>query len=323
MNGFTAVLLLLAIAVTVNSEVDHNKESARRLQELYKVVHNIALPAPLHGGAVSSKRLVMMLPGKILSERDYHPGPEFIASSSQTDPDKYLDIPPIKMQNLFNLVDVVPGIDPLQGQESGESFSRHYKNILGRMDIKGLETLAQEQRARQQQSIDFLMEIPDRSQDECNAIEDKCVKTRWDLYRYYEEKYNNERRKMEEEIESKRNSTSGLQYQYWFIRTFPILQANVDGAFMDWLVKGDKDIVELYRSRLDTSSAGTLLLEAKSALRASGFTALDRSQTVYPVNFVPGDWYKFLRDPYVFSNIIILAYAHARQLPHSRHTLDK
>ena len=321
MNGFPAVLLLLAIAVTVKAQVDHNKESARRLQELYRVIHNIALPAPLNGGA-STKRLVMMFPGKILSERDYHPGPEYIASISQTDPDKYLEIPPIKMQNLFNLVDVVPGIDPLQGQEDAKSFSRVYKNVLGRMDIKGLETLAQEQRARQKQSIDFLMEIPERSQDECNVIEDMCVKTRWDLYRYYEGKYNDEKKNMEEEIESKRNSTSGLEYQYWFIRTFPILQANVDGAFMDWLVKGDKDLVELYRSRLDTSSAGTVLLEAKSALRASGFTALDRSRTVYPVNFIPGDWYKFLRDPYVFSNIIIIRSMHAHvfvtcQLPYS------
>lgn len=239
-----------------------------------------------------------MLPGKVLTERDYHPGAEYIASYSQTDADKYLEIPPIKMQNLFNLVDVVPGIDPLQGQESGESFSRKYKNVLGRMDIKGVDKIAKDQRVRQQQSVDFLTEVPERSQDECNNLpEDACIKTRWDIYRYYEKIYNEKKKAMEEKIDFEKNNRTALEYQYWFIRSYPSLQAEVDGAFMDWLVKGDKDIVELYRSRLDTSSVGTLLLEAKSSLRASGFTALDRSKTVYPVNFIPGDWYKYLRDP--------------------------
>ena len=57
---------------------------------------------------------------------------------------------------------------------------------------------------------------------------------------------------------------------------------------------GDKEIVELHKSRLNTSSPGLLLLEAKSSLRSSGYTSLDRTQTVYPVSFVPGDWYKYL-----------------------------
>jgi hypothetical protein len=292
-----AIFLLALSTLTEAADVNDDEESAKRLQQMYRVIHNVALPKPLHGGR-TTKRLIMMLPGIVLSERDYHPGAEYITSYSQTDADKYLEIPPIKMQNLFNLVDVIPGIDPLRGQESGESFSRTYKNILGRMDIKGVDKIAQDQRVRQQQSVDFLTEIPERSQDECdNLPENACIKTRWDIYRYYEKKYNEKKKAMEEKIDFERNNRTALEYQYWFIRSYPSLQAEVDGAFMDWLVKGDKDIVELYRSRLDTSSVGTLLLEAKSALRASGFTALDRSKTVYPVNFIPGDWYRFLRDP--------------------------
>ena len=75
---------------------------------------------------------------------------------------------------------------------------------------------------------------------------------------------------------------------------YPVLQSEVEGAYLDWQVVGNKDIVELEKSRLDTSSPAVELLDAKSTLRASGFKSLDRTQTVYPVSFVPGDWYEEL-----------------------------
>ena len=271
-------------------DIDNGAESERRLKEMYTVLHNVALPAPLNGGR-STKRLVLMLPGKVLYERDYHPGAEYLNSYSETNPDTYLEIPPIKMQNLFNLVDVVPGIDPLQGQESGESMSTLYRDILGRVDIKGIDSLAKDQQVRHTESVSFLVTEVAHPDNPDETI------TNWDLYRVYEREYNERKREMEETIDRERNNRTGLDYQYWFIRNFPILQADVDGAFMDWLIKGNKDLVELYRSRLGSSSLGTILLEAKTALRASGFTSLDRTKTIYPVSFVPGNWFEYLRDP--------------------------
>ena len=292
-NGFTALLLPLAIIVLANAQGN--------FEQLYNIIHNAALPKPLHGGP-TTKRLVMMLPGKILSAEDYYPGDEYVNSYSKTDADKYLEIPPIKMQNLFNLVDVVPGIDPLQGQESGESFAVKYKHVLGLMTIRGLKEINANLYQNSRVSLKYLIAISEQANltDGCNGMIDQCIRTNWDFYRHYEQIYNTKRKEMEEEIDRQRNNRTALEYQYWFTRTYPSLQAEVEGAYMDWLVKGKKDEVELHRAQLDTSTVGTLLLEAKTTLRAAGFTALDRSKTVYPVNFVPGDWYRYLRkDPYV------------------------
>lgn len=283
-------LLLLATAALAAEEVDTAAESKKRLQQLYLVLHNIAMPAALHAGK-STKRLVMMLPGKVLYENDYFPGDAYVEFQKNPAGDKYEDIPPIIMQNLFRLTDVMPGKDPLQGQESGESFSQIYKFVLGQVDIKGIQELSDNHKQYMQESVKFLLatvQDPDDSERE---------ETRWELYRRYEEAYNKERERMEETIEQQRREQTSLQYQRWFQRVYPALQAKVDGAFMDWLVKGDKDRVELYRARLDTSSPGTVLLEARSVLRATGVTALDRSGTIYPVSFIPGNWFEYLKDP--------------------------
>jgi len=54
----------------------------------------------------------MMLPGKVLYEKDYFPGKDYVdfISDSARARDRYVEIL-IKMQNLFNLADVVRGID--------------------------------------------------------------------------------------------------------------------------------------------------------------------------------------------------------------------
>lgn len=289
-NFATLGLLLLATAILAVEEVDTVAESRKRLRQLYLVIHNIAMPAALHAGKVS-KRLVLMLPGKVLSEKDYFPGQAYVDFQKNPTGDKYEEIPPIIMQNLFRLTDVMPGKDPLQGQESGESFSQVYKFVLGQVDIKGIQELSDGHKKYMQESVEFLLKMvqdPDDSERE---------ETRWELYRRYEEAYNKARERMEETIDTERRERSSLDYQRWFQRVYPSLQATVDGAFMDWLVKGDKDRVELYRARLDTSSPGTVLLEARSTLRATGVSSLDRSGTVYPVTFVPGNWFEYLKDP--------------------------
>ena len=73
-------------------------------------------------------------------------------------------------------------------------------------------------------------------------------------------------------------------------------QSKLDGAYLEWLVFGRKDEVESKWLQLDNTSPGfnLELREAKSALRASGVSSLDRTQTIYPVYFNPSDWYKYI-----------------------------
>ena len=282
----TTLLVLLALASA--AVIDKDAESEKRLKQLYTIIRNIALPESVHTTKLS-KRLVLLIPGKVLSPEDYYPGDAYVNSKQNPSQGKFEEIPPVVMQRLFRLADIIPGVDAMQGQESGERMSVFYRQVLGDMNIRGLQEIAREKEIVQQESVQYLLEAV--------ADPDNLMKktSRWDLYRRYEMVYNDEKRIMEETIDTNRNSRQSVEYQLWFQRSYPILQAKVDGAFIDWLVKGNKDLVELYRSRLDTSSPGTLLLEAKSALRASGTASLDRTETVYPVQFTPDDWYKYLK----------------------------
>ena len=280
--------LLVLLALPSAAVIDKDAESEKRLKQLYTIIRNIALPESVHTTKLS-KRLVLLIPGKVLSPEDYYPGDAYVNSKQNPSQGKFEEIPPVVMQRLFRLADIVPGVDAMQGQESGERMSVFYRQVLGDMNIRGLQEIARETEIVQQESVRYLLEAV--------ADPDNLMKktSRWDLYRRYEMVYNDEKRIMEETIDTNRNSRQSVEYQLWFQRSYPILQAKVDGAFIDWLVKGNKDLVELYRSRLDTSSPGTLLLEAKSALRASGTASLDRTETVYPVQFTPDDWYKYLK----------------------------
>ena len=191
---------------------------------------------------------------------------------------------------MFQLCDVVPGLNPFRGAESGESFSIIYRDVLGSMDIRGFDELSDEKKKRHKQSLEALTE---EVQD--YGVKGGVVKTtKLTLYRKYQRIYNEVKEKMETTINEKRSNLTRDQYEHWFVGAYPVLQSEVEGAYLDWQVVGNKDTFELEKSRLDTSSPAVELLDAKSTLRASGFTSLDRTQTVYPVSFVPGDWYEEL-----------------------------
>ena len=293
-HGFNIIivflLLLSFLKDVVYCQSNFDEDAERKIQGLYNVIRSVALPGAADGRGLT-KRFVLNIPGKVLNQDDYNPGPDYLAFVRNPTQGRFQEIPPIKQQNLFRLVDIMPGVEPLLGSEDGTSFSILYGYALGQLDIRGIREASDEITSRVKETVDFLQfEKPDP--------EDKSIlKTRWELYRKYERLYNEERELLEETIERERLSRSSINYQIWFQRNYPTLQAEVDGAYMDWLVNGDKDIVELYRARLDTSSPGTLLQEAKAAMRASGVVALDRSSTVYPVDYTPSNWFEYLQDP--------------------------
>ena len=102
---------------------------------------------------------------------------------------------------------------------------------------------------------------------------------------------------MENVIEVKRKELidNPIDFQIWFQNNYPSLHAKVENAYTEWIVFGQKDLVESYKAKLDISSTGTILGKAKSILRASGKQTQDRASTYYPVYFEPSNWYDYLR----------------------------
>ena len=262
-------------------------DAAKKLSQLYTTIRNIALPQ----SDTNTQRLVMLLPGKVLSYSEYYPGKSYEASLENPDQiGKQVNIPVRVMESMFSLADAVPGIDPLHGAETGESLAVIYENILNWMQIKGFNEKTQEEKKHYLVAVEYLAQnVPDPFNVSVNV-------TRFNLYRRSQDAYNAKRLEMEDIIASNRSKLPAPDFESWFQRNYPTLNARVEAAYTEWLIFGEKEIVELYKSYLDVQTPGLDLEDARMALRASGVIALDRSRTLYPVSFVPSNWYRYLTD---------------------------
>ena len=197
-------------------------------------------------------------------------------------------LPPRVMENMFALADIIPGVEAFRGFESGESMAIIYENILNRLEVKSFTEKTQDEKKRYITALDYLAEeLPDPLDVTQNV-------TRFQLYRRSQDLYNKRRLDMEDMIASKRTELPQIEFELWFQRNYPTLNSQVEGAYTEWLIFGQKEIVELYKSYLDVESPGIDLEKARMALRASGVSSLDRTRTLYPVSFVPSDWYRYL-----------------------------
>lgn len=197
-------------------------------------------------------------------------------------------VPPHVMERWFDLADVMPSPNPMDGQDTGKSLANVYASILHEIRIKGLDRTADKLTSIYQHAINFLVEqVVDPENPQVNA-------TRLGLYERYRDQYNDRKLYMEDQIEDKRLNLGGLDYELWFQRHYPSLNAKVESAYTRWMVFGQKEMVELYLADMDTGSSGQIIEQARMALRAAGVQSLDRTRTVYPVSFEPSDWYKYL-----------------------------
>ena len=262
-------------------------DAAKKLSQLYGTIRNVALPQ----SGTHTQRLVMLLPGKVLSYYDYYPGELYESSLEHPDQKgRQVNIPVRVMENMFSLADAVPGIDPLRGAETGESMALIYENILYWMQIKGFDDKTEQEKQHYLKAVEYLAQkVPDPFNVLVNI-------TRFNLYRRSQDAYNSKRLEMEDIIASKRNNSEAPEFESWFQRNYPTLNAGVEAAYTEWLIFGEKEIVELYKTYLDVQTPGLELENARMALRASGVISLDRSRTVYPVSFVPSNWYRYLTD---------------------------
>lgn len=197
-------------------------------------------------------------------------------------------VPPHVMEKWFDLADTIPNFNPMNAQDTGKSLANVYASILHESKLKGLQKKTASERAIYTEAMNFLNQSVADPNDTTVSV------PRLTLYERYRDVYNDRKLYMEDLIEEKRKSVRALDYELWFQRHYPSLQAKVESAYTKWLIFGEKENVELYITYMDTGSSGTQLEEARMSLRASAVTSLDRTRTIYPVSFEPSDWYKYL-----------------------------
>ena len=201
---------------------------------------------------------------------------------------KFAIVPPHTMEKWFDLADVIPSAEPLSGQDTGRSLANVYRSILTKMTIKNLEEQGEAVQRLYNQAIGFLNEVMPHPE---NLVKNT---TRLALYNEYKEQYNERRLEMENIILDKQDKLESIKYQLWFQRSYPLLQAKVESAYVRWLIFGQKELCDIYITYLDTSASSKSLQEARVVMRAAGVTSLDRTRTIYPVSFEPSDWYRYL-----------------------------
>ena len=287
-----ALLVGLAAGASTGNVLNDAAGATNKLARLYATIREVALPPPsaeAKEDEIIQQRLVLLLPGKVLSYYDYFPGDRYEASLEDPHHDAtQVPIPPRVMENMFALADVIPGVHPLRGAETGESMAIIYDNILNQLEVKGFNQKTQSEKERYVTAIAYLAEEISDPLDVTQNV------TRFQLYRRSQDLYNQRRLDMENTISERRLTLPAIEYEHWFQRNYPSLNSEVEGAYTEWLIFGQKEIVELYKSYLDVESPGVELENARIALRASGLAALDRTRTIFPVNFVPSNWYRYL-----------------------------
>ena len=283
-----------ALAVVTWAASDDDRDSAVKkssdiLAGLYQVLRNIAFPkSPYSAKESVHNRFIFMNPGKVLNYFDYYPGDMYAVSmKAKNTSAPHVLVPPSVMEKWFDIADVVVGGD-LNSGDTGKSLASIYSNILSQIKIKDFKTLYQDAEARYNEAKNFLTEPVQNPVNLSEKI------TRMKLYSVFQEEYAEARLNMEEKINDARLSKSSLEYELWFQRNFKLLNSKVENAYSKWLVFGQKELVELYKTFMDVTSAGAALEEARVSLRASGVTSLDRTRTIYPVSFEPSNWYEYL-----------------------------
>lgn len=294
MKNLLVLLIFLGIVAVAWTVSDDDRKAAVKkstdiLASLYQVLRNVAFPkSPYASGGTTHNRFVFMAPGKVLNYFDYYPGDLYTASlKAKNTSAPHVLVPPSVMEKWFDIADVVVGGD-LNAGDTGKSLAQIYGNILSQITIKDFKTLYKDAEARYNEAKKFLTEP---IQNPVNLTEQT---TRMKLYSIYQEEYAQNRLNMEEKINDARLSKSSLEYELWFQRNFKLLNSRVENAYSKWLVFGQKELVELYKTFMDVTSAGAALEEARISLRASGVTSLDRTRTIYPVSFEPSNWYEYL-----------------------------
>ena len=312
---FLAILVMTSVLVVSNAQTKDTKgksadsksadtksdppsmdsgEALKRMKKnqlgLYEALHSFALP-DIDTSKPVNQRFILQIPGKVLNPMDYYPGDEYEKYlKNPHKSQKEVQIPPMVMEKMFQLSDVVPGSDSLAGGESGYSLARIYENILGTMDVINFAELTAIDNNIYDESLDKLLELmpdPNNPGKEVPLLQ---------LYSTFQDAYHEEQRKMEDAIKEKQKNSSAVEYQLWFQRHFSILNAKVEGAYTRWLLYGRKHLVESYIAHFDITSSGEILEDARVKLRSSGSSSLDRSQTVYPVSFTPSNWYEYLKN---------------------------
>ncbi len=101
------------------------------------------------------------------------------------------------------------------------------------------------------------------------------------------------------------NNNALENYAKWLANEAPVAQAEIDNYFADLIMRGYYHEVKGHLAYLDVSSLSEHMYEAKSSLRHSSMSSLDETETIYPVNMQPNDWFRALNTDFRSEDLLL------------------
>jgi len=228
----------------------------------------------------------MEFPGRVLDENTY----AFKADSIYSN----LTKPQPVLEEEFRLTNQLFDVAQVTGGPNGAALSDTYILALNNLvpkyqDIPDFDNDKTQMR-------EWLLENVE------TGIKDQPTLTRMQLFEVLNQKYLNEKQQWDQaktqKLEDAENSDDPLQgldeYSRWLAEVAPIREAEIESCFADSVVRGYYHEIKNMLGYLDISSEAEALEKAKARMRNSSMSSLDESETIYPTEMQPTDWFKGL-----------------------------
>ena len=232
--------------------------------------------APLASG---HQHLALFTNGKILQLDDYTPG-RYFDGSVRT-------IRPRAMENMFNLVDVIPeATSIISNIHHGRSLAKAYESLVEQLQVSYDDmdpmTLTE--------ARSFLQEKVEDLGGELTGLTPRLM-----LYFHYKKQYHHMKLEVEISKDKQQRRLSSRSYITWLERNAFTLDGLVNDSYTKWEVFGSRTEVERRLTKLNLQDRSEPLENARAVLEATRRRSKYRQEeSFYPVKFFPEKWYKLL-----------------------------
>lgn len=239
--------------------------------------------------ASGKQHLALLTFGKLLDYNELNPGRDFDGSEDT--------VPQNVMERFFKLTDIIPDCGSIVTDlDKSLSLSETYEYLVRQLRVSPVDVRPSDL----QDARNYLQE---KVEDLGNREENSRPIPRLSLYLKYKNNYYRKKLDVENKIDSKRRILTGYHFSEWYDRYASVLNAEVDDAYMEWNLYGNKAEVTKWLKvlkLLDDSSPLDFtesLEEAQALLIATKTRSRFREDSVYrPVQIVPSHWFKVLKN---------------------------
>lgn len=255
-------------------------------------------------GTSGDQMLVLEWPARVLDETSY--------AYPLVDSYSALSKPTRVAENEFRLTNGLLDVARIVGGTNGEQLSEVYNSALNQL-VPSYSNESSSYQGDKETLRSWLLETITAEYDDDAGNATSITATRVEVYAALSERYERALASWGEKknavlgtAEADADRTTELEkYSRWLVREAPAMQAELEAKFADLVVKGYYHEVREAIASLDITTPGEALERSKAHMRASGWSSMDESMTIYPVQLQPADWFRGLTTDFQAEDLLL------------------